>query len=82
MGRLDDIQTAIKPLKKSENIEIHFYTILELAESFKTMNRPDPTVTLFDGSFLGKHKIKERKILTQSLLKSSICAIKIWDRYI
>ena len=28
-------------------------TILGLAESFKTMNRPDPTVTLFDGLFLG-----------------------------
>ena len=25
MGRLDDIQTALKPLKISEKIEIHFY---------------------------------------------------------
>ena len=25
MGRLDDIQTALKPLKKSENIDINFY---------------------------------------------------------
>ena len=38
-----------------------FITILELAKSFKTINRPDPTrpdmtVTLFDGLFLGKHK--------------------------
>ena len=35
--------------------------ILGLAELFKTMNRPDPaqpnpTVTLFDGLFLGKFK--------------------------
>ena len=61
-------------------------TILGLAESFKTMNRPDPipfpTVTLFDGLFLGNYKIWEREILSQSSFKSSICAIKIWDRYI
>ena len=33
-------------------------TIFELAESYKTMNRPDPTVTLFDGLFFGKFKIE------------------------
>ena len=27
--------------------------ILGLAESFKTMNQADPTITLFDGLFLG-----------------------------
>ena len=32
-------------------------TILGLAESFQTMNQPSPTVTLFDGLFLGKYKI-------------------------
>ena len=41
-------------------------TILGLAESFKTMNRPDitqpnknwagPTVTFFDGLYIGKYK--------------------------
>ena len=31
-------------------------TILGLAESFKTMNRPDLSVTLFDGLFLEKYK--------------------------
>ena len=31
-------------------------TILRLAESFKMMNQHDPTVTLFDGLFLGKYK--------------------------
>ena len=36
-------------------------TILELAVSFKTMNRPgpnwpNPTEMLFDGFFLGKYK--------------------------
>jgi len=41
---LDDIQTALKLLKL-------FMTILGVAESFKTMNRPDPTVTLFDSLF-------------------------------
>ena len=30
-------------------------TISGLAESFKMMNRTDPTVMLFDGLFLGKH---------------------------
>ena len=39
-----------------------FMTVLGLAESFKTMNRPDPvqlnpTVTLFDRLFFGKFKI-------------------------
>ena len=35
MGRLDDIQTALKPLKKkSEKIKLGFMTILELVESF------------------------------------------------
>ena len=56
MGSVDDIQTVLKPF---ENKEYIFITILELAESFKTMNwpaRPDPTVTLFDGLFLGMHK--------------------------
>ena len=40
-------------------------TILELAESLKTMNRPDTTVTLFDGLFIGKYKRWGREILTQ-----------------
>ena len=35
MGRLDDIKTAVKPLKKSEKIKIQFYDNLGLAESFK-----------------------------------------------
>ena len=30
-------------------------TILELAESFKTINWPDPTMTLFDGLGLGQY---------------------------
>ena len=57
MGRLVEIQTVPKPSKKSEEIEINFHDYLRLAESFKTMNRPDPTVALFDGLFLGKYKI-------------------------
>ena len=31
--------------------------ILGLAESIKTMNRPDQTVMLFDGLLFEKHKI-------------------------
>ena len=30
-------------------------TIFGIADSFKTMNRPDPTVTLFDGLFIRKY---------------------------
>ena len=33
-----------------------FMTILGLTESFKTMNRPDPTATLFDSLFLEKYR--------------------------
>ena len=43
MGHLDDIQTALKPLKQIEKKCIYiFITILGLTESFKTMNRPNP----------------------------------------
>ena len=61
MGRLDNIQTALRPLKKLESIRYIFTTILGLAESFKTMDRPgliqpDLTITLFDGLFIGKQK--------------------------
>jgi len=34
-------------------------TIFELGVSFKIMNRPDLTVTLFDSLFLGKIKDKD-----------------------
>ena len=44
MGHLVDIQTALKPFKKIEKIEIKFY------------NQPGPTVTLFDDLFLRKYK--------------------------
>ena len=37
-------------------MDIHFYSIFGLAELFKTMNQPGPTVTLFDGLFLKKYK--------------------------
>ena len=53
MGRLVNIQTALKPLKK---IEFFLMTILGLAESFKTITRPGPTVTLSDGLFLRKYR--------------------------
>ena len=33
-----------------------------LAESFKTINRPNETVTLFDSLFLGKYRTKESEI--------------------
>ena len=42
MGHLVDIQTALRPLQKSIKIEIKFMIIFGLAESFKSMNPPDP----------------------------------------
>ena len=77
MGHLDDIQSALKPLKKLEKIEIHFMIILGLAELLKTMNQPGPAVTFFDGLFFRNYKRWGREILTQSSFKSSICVIKI-----
>ena len=42
IGRLDDIQTALKHSKTiGKKLKYIFMTILELAESFKTMNRPN-----------------------------------------
>ena len=41
MGRLDVIQTALKPLEKYGRIEYIFMIILGLAESYETMNRLD-----------------------------------------
>ena len=43
MGRLDEIQTAQKPLKNWKKLKYIYMTILGIAESFKTMNRPGPT---------------------------------------
>ena len=48
-------------------------TILGLDES------PDPTVTVFDGYVWESVREKGREILTQFLLKSSICSIKIFN---
>ena len=58
-------------------MEYIFITILKLAETFKKMNRSNPTVTFLDGLFIGKYERWGRAILTQSSFKSSICAIKI-----
>ena len=54
MGRIDDIQTALKPLKKSEKIEIHFYDDFKTKTVRPDPTRPDPTVMLFDDLFLEK----------------------------
>ena len=57
MDRLVDIQTTLKHLQNNrKKLKYIFMNILGVAESLKTMNRPDPTVTLFDGLFLGKRK--------------------------
>ena len=64
MSHLVDIQTILRPLEKMKYI---FMTIFGLAE---TMNRPDPAVTLFDGTFLGKYSREKRKLLSESSFKS------------
>ena len=46
-------------------------------ESFKTMNRPGPTVMLFGGLFLGKYERWNDEILKKSSFKFSICTFKI-----
>ena len=58
MGRLVDIQSALKPLKNIKKIDTHFYDHFRtIAETIKTMGLPGPTstVTLIDGLILGKH---------------------------
>ena len=57
-------------------------TILGLAESFKMVNQPEPTVTLFDSLFLRKFIRYGQEILTQTFFKSPIRAMKIWDQYL
>ena len=64
MGRHDDIQTALKPLKKSEKIEINFHNHFRTSLIFYNneparpgQTQPDPTVMLFDSLYL-KNKIQ------------------------
>ena len=52
--------------------------ILELAESLRTKNPPDPTVTLFDGFILGIYLRYGRGILVQSWFKYSISIQVFW----
>ena len=53
-------------------------TILgQLAESFKTVNRPDPTVTFFDGGLFFSKSIKDRDLKFQHNLHSSLQFILI-----
>ena len=66
MGPLYDIQTALKLLRNREILEFIFRTILGLAESFKSMDRSDSTVTLFECLFLGKYERCALKILRPS----------------
>ena len=54
-------------------------SILRVAESFKTMSRPNPTVTLFNDLFLGmfnKHLKHFIIILTVYIL--NITRIRLW----
>ena len=79
MGRLDDILTALKPLKKSEKIEINFYDHFMTSRIIKN-NEParfDPNVTLFEEFLLGIYRTYGIEISTPSSFVSSICAIKI-----
>ena len=48
-------------------------TILGLAESFKAINWPGPTVTFFDGTILGKYNRWTRETLIQPLIHMSVC---------
>ena len=54
MGHLDDIQTALKPLKNRKILKQNFYD--HFRTSWTVLNdesaRPEPIVALFDGLFL------------------------------
>ena len=52
MGRLVEIQTALKPLKKSEKIEIHFTTLFNglLLRIYKIWGREILTQSSFKSS--------------------------------
>ena len=57
MSHLNKIQTALEPLKKiGKKSKYISMTILGLVELFKTIKRPDPTVTYFDSLFLVKYE--------------------------
>ena len=53
IGRLNDIQTALKPLKISEKIEINFHCHFRLNHLKQWTG---PTMTLFDGLFLRNYQ--------------------------
>ena len=86
MGCLNNIQIALKPLKETgKKLKWIFFIILGLAKYFKTMNQPCPVwpgtiVTLFDVLCFRRYERYGREILIQSSCKSSIFAMKIWDR--
>ena len=54
IGSLDDIQTALKLLKKSDEIEIHFLSPL----IFKTYNKLSKSVTIGPRSAGPVHRFK------------------------
>ena len=62
MGRLDDIQTPLIPLKIREKLKQMFMTILGLADSFKRMNRPGPIIPRSNSLFLGKYSINDSDV--------------------
>ena len=66
--------------KNRKKLKSSSMTYLILAESFKTKNRPDPAVTLFDRLLLRKYERPE--ILIQSLINIPISAIQIWNLYL
>ena len=51
--RLSDSSKTFK--KNRKKWKLFFMTVLELADSFKTMIRPGLTVMLFDGLFIRKY---------------------------
>ena len=59
-------------------------TIFGLAQSFKTMNRPDPTrpYRSLTANFLKTIKDRHIKLNKKSLFKSLIYAIKIGNLYL
>ena len=95
IGRLDNIQTAIKPLQKSEKIIINFHENFRANWIVKTMNQPDPiqlglpslsSLTWNKSMTFFSETIKDRDVkcwhnLYSSVTQISVCVIEIWNNF-
>ena len=86
MGRLEEIQTVLKPLKSIIKTKLNFHNQFRTGRIIQNNEparpdqaRPDPTVTLFDGLFLRQYRRQGCEILIKSLFMLSQFGINIPD---